>query len=49
MLKVPDLLWGDPGFLDAAVKAVAVFACSAVLGALLAGLDGRPPDILRVT
>lgn len=34
-LKAPDLLRGDPDFLDAAVEAVAVFACFAVLGALL--------------
>lgn len=35
VLKAPDLLRGDPDFLDAAVEAVTVFACFAVLGALL--------------
>lgn len=34
-LKAPDLLKGDPDFLDAAVEAAMVFACFAVLGALL--------------
>ncbi len=39
-LKVPDLLTGDPDFLDAAVEAVAVYACFTALGGLL-GLRGE--------
>jgi hypothetical protein len=39
-LKAPDLLIGDPDFLAAAVEAVAVYTCFAVLGGLL-GLRGE--------
>jgi hypothetical protein len=45
-LKAPDLLTGDPDFLDAAIEAVAVYACFAALGGLL-GLRGERPRDMR--
>jgi hypothetical protein len=45
-LKTPDLLTGDPDFLDAAVEAVAVYVCFTALGGLL-GLRGERARDMR--
>lgn len=45
-LKAPDLLIGDPDFLDAAVETVAVYICFTALGGLL-GLRGERPQDVR--
>ncbi len=44
VLKAPDLLAGDPDFLDAAVEAAAVYACFAAVGGLLGLRSARPRD-----
>lgn len=44
-LKAPDLLAGDPDFLDAAVEAVAVYLCFAALGGMLGLREERTRDL----